>query len=281
MKLILFCLLIGLAAAGTATTEHLSVNSTVTAVVIAAGVFGIVFAYFQYHQVAKVQLKEGAQTRLLTNESNHVLLEIYTAIREGAQSFLKAEYRICCIFVVIFGLIVFILTSRNGDAWHFDVGGLTAFSFVVGAVTSMLSGYIGMMVAVFANARTTLSAMTHNRWTDAFNCAFRAGGVMGFSLTGLASIMLYVLCVGYNQYFSDSSKLFECIAGFGLGGSSIAMFGRVGGGIYTKAADVGADLAGKVVNDIPEDCARNPATIADNVGDNVGDVAGMGSDLFG
>jgi inorganic pyrophosphatase len=145
----------------------------------------------------------------------------------------------------------------------------------------MVSGYIGMMVAVFANARTTVSAMTHNPWTDSFNTAFRAGGVMGFGLCGLALLSMYALCVAYAQYFDSTKDLFEAVAGFGLGGSSIAMFGRVGGGIYTKAADVGADLAGKVVNNIPEDDPRNPATIADNVGDNVGDVAGMGSDLFG
>merc|ERR1711998_207906 len=121
----------------------------------------------------------------------------------------------------------------------------------------------------------------------AFNTAFRAGGVMGFSLCGLALLVLYALCGLYSLVYSnwrttaDAKEMFECVAGFGLGGSSIALFGRVGGGIYTKAADVGADLAGKVVEDIPEDDPRNPATIADNVGDNVGDVAGMGSDLFG
>merc|ERR1711998_268380 len=121
----------------------------------------------------------------------------------------------------------------------------------------------------------------------AFNTAFRAGGVMGFSLCGLALLVLYALCGLYSLVYSnwrttaDAKAMFECVAGFGLGGSSIALFGRVGGGIYTKAADVGADLAGKVVENLPEDDPRNPATIADNVGDNVGDVAGMGSDLFG
>jgi len=144
-----------------------------------------------------------------------------------------------------------------------------------------------MKVAVFSNARTTVSAMDQvSPWTASFNTAFRAGGVMGFSLCGLALLVLYALVVIYNEVYSyddleKGKKLFECVAGFGLGGSSIALFGRVGGGIYTKAADVGADLAGKVVSGIPEDDPRNPATIADNVGDNVGDVAGMGSDLFG
>ena len=135
--------------------------------------------------------------------------------------------------------------------------------------------------------------MGKNGWTDSFNTAFRAGGVMGFSLCGLALLILFVVIQVCKSAFSDVDSdddvkknqayrdIFECVAGFGLGGSSIAMFGRVGGGIYTKAADVGADLAGKVVHGIPEDDPRNPAVIADNVGDNVGDVAGMGSDLFG
>ena len=123
---------------------------------------------------------------------------------------------------------------------------------------------------------------------DSFNTAFRAGSVMGFSLCGLSMLILYILAHAFKLHFDkwdsvdgEALKLFECLAGYGLGGSSVALFGRVGGGIYTKAADVGADLAGKVVEDIPEDDPRNPATIADNVGDNVGDVAGMGSDLFG
>ena len=146
-----------------------------------------------------------------------------------------------------------------------------------------------MKVAVYSNARTTVMAAGENAWTDAFNCAFRAGSIMGFSLCGLSMLVLYFLAHIFAAHFKDwkdplshdALKLFECLAGYGLGGSSIALFGRVGGGIYTKAADVGADLAGKVVENIPEDDPRNPATIADNVGDNVGDVAGMGSDLFG
>lgn len=143
-----------------------------------------------------------------------------------------------------------------------------------------------MMVAVYSNARTTVCAMREGAtgWTDSFNTAFRAGGVMGYALTSLALLVLYAIIVIYEIAYPIETKskyLFEAVAGYGLGGSSIAMFGRVGGGIYTKAADVGADLAGKVVENIPEDDPRNPATIADNVGDNVGDVAGMGSDLFG
>ena len=143
---------------------------------------------------------------------------------------------------------------------------------------------------MYSNARTTISAIPDGAagWGAAFNSSFRAGAVAGFMLCGIALIVLYILCCAYTAYFrvnvfhaDEAHRMFEAIAGYGLGGSSIAMFGRVGGGIFTKAADVGADLAGKVVENIPEDDPRNPATIADNVGDNVGDVAGMGSDLFG
>jgi len=268
--------------------KSLKLDGTTTAFIVVAGIFALLFAYFQFKMVSRIKLGDGANvhTQLLTNESNSQMVEIYESIREGARSFLKAEYKICCLFIVIFGTIILILTSfvnRPDQKWDWSAGALTALSFVVGALTSMVSGYIGMMVAVFSNARTTVSAMTHSPWTDSFNTAFRAGSVMGFALCGLAILMLYALCAGYAAYFNDLqvAQLFEAVAGFGLGGSSIAMFGRVGGGIYTKAADVGADLAGKVVANIPEDDPRNPATIADNVGDNVGDVAGMGSDLFG
>lgn len=264
--------------------QKLEIDSFSTAFIVIAGIFSILFAYFQFFLVSKIKLGDGVngmQTQLLTNESNSMLIEIYESIREGARSFLKAEYRICCLFIVGFGAVILVLTSYVDGEWNWACGSLTALSFALGAITSMVSGYIGMMVAVFSNARTTVSAMSHNPWTDSFNTAFRAGSVMGFALCGLALLTLYAICVSYAQYFDSPERLFEAVAGFGLGGSSIAMFGRVGGGIYTKAADVGADLAGKVVADIPEDDPRNPATIADNVGDNVGDVAGMGSDLFG
>jgi inorganic pyrophosphatase len=277
------------------------------ALIVPSGVAGILFAAYLYQQVASISLKaaDSDQSALIEKENEKlvVLEEIYEKIRSGANAFLKAEYTICAIFIVLFGIVVFIATAfvpdENGNT-HADwkVGGLTCASFVTGAVTSIISGYIGMTVAVFSNARTTVSAMPaiadneaskQKGWTGAFNTAFRAGGVMGFSLCGLGMLVLFALCELYSLAYTDYKdikkddrvRIFECIAGFGLGGSSIALFGRVGGGIYTKAADVGADLAGKVVEDIPEDDPRNPATIADNVGDNVGDVAGMGSDLFG
>merc|ERR1719183_1273009 len=148
-----------------------------------------------------------------------------------------------------------------------------------------------MMVAVFANARTAVSALDAGEkgWTGSFNTAFQSGAIMGFSLCGLSLFVLYSMCLIYRDAFTvivdevryiNYIALFETISGFGLGGSCIALFGRVGGGIFTKAADVGADLSGKVIHGIPEDEPRNPAVIADNVGDNVGDVAGMGADLF-
>jgi Na+/H+-translocating membrane pyrophosphatase len=149
---------------------------------------------------------------------------------------------------------------------------------ILHAMHGALSSTLTVQVAVFSNARTTVSAMMPDPWKESFNTAFRAGSVMGFSLCGIGLLSLYLICNVYTLSFdwrkSDSCKLmFECVSGFGLGGSAIALFGRVGGGIYTKAADVGADLAGKVVENIPEDDPRNPAVIADNVGDNVGDVS--------
>lgn len=214
-------------------------------------------------------------------ETTQKLKEISEAISEGANAFLHAEYLICVVFAVVFAAIIFGLISwGRGSTVE---GALTAIAFLLGAFTSILSGWIGMKVAVYANVRTTISAQRPG-WTDCFNTAFRAGGVMGFALTSLALLVLYITLSLYRIHFSDSEdwiSMMECISGYGLGGSSIAMFGRVGGGIYTKAADVGADLVGKVIRGIPEDDPRNPATIADNVGDNVGDVAGMGADLFG
>jgi len=238
------------------------------------------------------------------------LIEIYDAISLGAKSFLYAEYKICLVFIVVFGLLVFVLVGSAGNCGenasqinltgvNMDTSGscwregmFTALAFVCGGFTSMLSGYIGMMVAVYTNARCATCAQIN--WTQAFNAAFRGGAVMGFALCALALLTLFGLIVVYSWLFvvvdaeTGSSAqffiyrtLFEVVAGYGLGGSSIALFGRVGGGIYTKAADVGADLVGKVEKDIPEDDPRNPATIADNVGDNVGDIAGMGADLFG
>ena len=270
------------------------------AFIFITAIIGMIFAWFQYKLVARVSLTGGSDTLSNSGLDTSKLIGIYDAIREGADSFLRAEYTICAYFIASFGVVVLLMTSYVEKKFQIDQGGLTAISFVAGGFTSIVSGLIGMKVAVFANARTTVMAAGPNPWTDAFNTAFRAGSVMGFSLCGLSMLVLYVLAHLFAVHFKDwdtilvddadcsdgcahkdALHLMEALAGYGLGGSSIALFGRVGGGIYTKAADVGADLAGKVVAGIPEDDPRNPATIADNVGDNVGDVAGMGSDLFG
>lgn len=266
------------------------------ALICTSGAFGLLFAAFLFTQVSKIKVtRRGENYALLSGDARantaDRLYEIYLAIQEGAKAFLLAEYTLCFAFIIVFGLVTFVLTSfvnQPDKQWDFTFGALTATSFAIGGLTSMFSGYLGMMVAVFSNARTTISAMKEGEagWTDSFNCAFRAGGVMGYALTSLAMLVLFAVVLAFETVYpidkvDTAKKLFECVAGYGLGGSSIAMFGRVGGGIYTKAADVGADLAGKVVENIPEDDPRNPATIADNVGDNVGDVAGMGSDLFG
>lgn len=259
-----------------------------TALILVSGAVGLLWSLVQYTIIAKISIRGGAasESTSLTGgndeETTKRLEEIYTAIVEGAESFLRAEYRVCFIFILVFSLIILILVSW-GTGWDAARGFFTAISFLLGAITSMASGYLGMKVAVFSNVRTTLAAQ-QSGWTHCFNTAFRAGAVMGFALCGLGMLMLYVTMLIYRVYYPEPKEwihLTECITGYGLGGSVIAMFGRVGGGIYTKAADVGADLVGKVVHGIPEDDPRNPATIADNVGDNVGDVAGMGSDLFG
>ena len=275
--------------------DSIASPAATNAFIIVSSIIGILFALFQFKLVSRISLTGapggGNQETLVSgvNIDTTKLIGIYEAIREGADSFLKAEYTICAYFIVAFGIVVLLLVSYTGGEFHIQEGGLTAVSFVAGGVTSIVSGLIGMKVAVYSNARTTVMAAGPNAWTDAFNTAFRAGSVMGFALVGLSMLVLFVLAHFYTLHFTkwdvegsgEALKLTECLAGYGLGGSAIALFGRVGGGIYTKAADVGADLAGKVVEDIPEDDPRNPATIADNVGDNVGDVAGMGSDLFG
>ncbi len=186
--------------------------------------------------------------------------EIASAIAEGARAFLFAEYRILAIFIVV--LFVVLCFLRNP---------LTAVCFLCGAVLSIIAGYCGMTVATKANVRTANAART-NGMNKALNVAFSGGAVMGMCVAGLGLLGV----AGLYVITGDADVLF----GFSLGASSIALFARVGGGIYTKAADVGADLVGKVEAGIPEDDPRNPATIADNVGDNVGDVAGMGADLF-
>ena len=196
------------------------------------------------------------------------------AIQKGAMAFLSREYRLLAIFVVVMAIIigVFIdmdVLDRIDGKDDSSVPG-TAIAYLIGAIGSGLAGFIGMSIAVRANTRTTVQAM--EGLNSALRVAFNSGAVMGGSVVGIALLGVTMMFVA----FTDASV----VAGFGFGASSIALFARVGGGIYTKAADVGADLVGKVEQGIPEDDPRNPATIADNVGDNVGDVAGMGADLF-
>ncbi len=203
-------------------------------------------------------------------------------IKEGAMAFLNAEYRILAVFVVIAGILLGIISSVVETTHWFIV-----VAFVIGAVFSAIAGNIGMRIATDANVRTTQAARTS--LPEALKVSFRGGTVMGLGVAGLAVFglsALFALLVGWfmtegGNFYNDMTVVLEALAGFSLGAESIALFARVGGGIYTKAADVGADLVGKVEAGIPEDDPRNPATIADNVGDNVGDVAGMGADLFG
>jgi len=219
----------------------------------------------------------------LEEEQAKKLTFIHGAIADGAMAFLKQEYKVLTIFMVIFAAIIALLINDTHTP-NIHEGIYTAIAFLFGAAISIASGYIGMKVAVQGNARTTVSAK--NSISAAYDVAINSGAVMGFALVGLATLGLVVIYLVMSWLLADLGPdnnhiLMEVIAGFGLGGSTIALFARVGGGIFTKAADVGADLVGKVEQGIPEDDPRNPAVIADNVGDNVGDVAGMGADLFG
>ncbi|MDD4377312.1 MAG: sodium-translocating pyrophosphatase [Eubacteriales bacterium] len=197
-------------------------------------------------------------------EGTDRMKEIAGYIREGAMAFLRREYKTMVIVVIV----LFLAIGFGLQSW------VTAVLYLIGALLSVLAGYFGMKVATLGNVRTADAAMTSGM-PKALKIAFRSGAVMGLCVTGLGLLGLGLVFV-----FLDLATVVQCITGFGLGASSMALFGRVGGGIYTKAADVGADLVGKVEAGIPEDDPRNPAVIADNVGDNVGDVAGMGSDLF-
>lgn len=205
------------------------------------------------------------------------MVEIARNIAVGAQAFLRREYRVLAVFVVVVAVLLAVANATNpNSSW------IIAISFIVGALCSGLAGFFGMTVATKANVRTTNAARTG--LASALNVAFSGGLVMGLSVVGLGVLGLSVLFIAYGGVGitgqPEMAKMLNILSGFSLGASSIALFARVGGGIYTKAADVGADLAGKVYEGIPEDDPRNPATIADNVGDNVGDVAGMGADLF-
>ena len=207
------------------------------------------------------------------DEGNEKMARIAKNIADGAMSFLKAEYKILSIFVVAVAILLFFKGSAETGS-----NGMVAVSFIVGAICSALAGFIGMKVATKANVRTTQAARTS--LGTALEVAFAGGAVMGLGVVGLGVLGLSGLFMIYSAQGWAVGEVLNVLSGFSLGASSIALFARVGGGIYTKAADVGADLVGKVEAGIPEDHPLNPATIADNVGDNVGDVAGMGADLF-
>ena len=245
---------------------------------VALSVLGLAIAVFYMKRVTDIPVDMG-----LDAEQSDRLKFIHSAIADGAMAFLKQEYKFLTIFMIAFGLLIAVaIDDAHTPQYHEGIYTMVAFLF--GGLISVASGYIGMKVATQGNARTTVSAK--KSISGAFDVAINSGAVMGFALVGLATLGLVVIYVVMSALMSDLGPennhiLMEVIAGFGLGGSTIALFARVGGGIFTKAADVGADLVGKVEQGIPEDDPRNPAVIADNVGDNVGDVAGMGADLFG
>ncbi|HOW96452.1 MAG TPA: sodium-translocating pyrophosphatase [Kiritimatiellia bacterium] len=235
---------------------------------LGAGVLALVFAFVRTTWINK---QDPGTPRMQ---------EIGAAVREGAMAFLKREYKVLAVFVVVVAaLLAFLNIKVTGNKSL----GLVALSFVVGAFCSVLSGFFGMRVATAANMRTTNAA--RQGLPQALAVAFAGGSVMGMCVVGLGLLGLSALTLAYLKVFGSetaalTNTVLPIITGFSMGASSIALFARVGGGIYTKAADVGADLVGKVEAGIPEDDPRNPAVIADNVGDNVGDVAGMGADLF-
>lgn len=229
------------------------------------GVLGLLYVVWKSAWVAK----QDAGTDKMKKIAGH--------IAEGAMAFLKAEYKVLIIFVACVSLLLAVTANGTTSSW------LVGVSFALGAFSSALAGFIGMRVATKANVRTTNAARTS--LGKALEVAFVGGSVMGMGVVGIGVLGLSLLFIVYGNMFGIDSqenvtRVITIITGFSFGASSIALFARVGGGIYTKAADVGADLVGKVEAGIPEDHPLNPATIADNVGDNVGDVAGMGADLF-
>ena len=243
-------------------------NNMLFYAVPAMGLIGLLYTLVKFLWVSK------------QDAGNPRMKEISDYIAEGAMAFLKAEWKILGYFVVIVALLLGFMANTN-ESSHWSI----SIAFVIGAVFSATAGYIGMKVATKANVRTAEAAKTS--LSRALKVSFTGGSVMGMGVSGLAVLGLGGLFLILKHYFSPDGdaegmlRTIEILTGFSLGAESIALFARVGGGIYTKAADVGADLVGKVEAGIPEDDPRNPATIADNVGDNVGDVAGMGADLFG
>ncbi len=242
----------------------------------AFGIVGLLYTAWKFSWVSK------------QDAGNDKMQELSGYIADGAIAFLKAEWKILAYFAIPTAILLAWLGTQTGSMDNpIHSSPLIAVAFIIGAIFSATAGYIGMIVATKANVRTAEAARTS--LAKALNVSFTGGSVMGMGVAGLAILGLGGLFIAFYQLFAEGQALtsvemktaIEVLAGFSLGAESIALFARVGGGIYTKAADVGADLVGKVEAGIPEDDVRNPATIADNVGDNVGDVAGMGADLFG
>ena len=219
---------------------------------VISGVIGLVLALVLYFRV-KAQAP-----------GNETMNRIANYIREGAMAFLVREYKVLFVYAIVVGIAIFV-----------GLGALAAMSFIAGAFLSLLAGFFGMKAATYANVRTTQAASKGSK-AGALLIALDGGGVMGLSVAGLGLLGIGLLYV----FYKESKELGPILHSFAVGASSIALFARIGGGIYTKAADVGADIAGKVIEGIPEDDPRNPGVIADNVGDNVGDVAGMGADIY-
>lgn len=235
-----------------------------------AGLTGLVALFFVLYTARKVMRQDPGTSQMIA---------ISEAVHEGAMAFLKREYRAISLFAAIVAILLAV--GLKGQGWHFSI--LTALSYLVGAACSLVAGYVGLSIATRVNTRTAQAAT--RGYNQALSVAFPGGAVMGLTVVGLGLLVFSIVFIilgnlapgGIIEKMTEAAGI---IAGFSMGASSVALFARVGGGIYTKAADVGADLVGKVEAGIPEDDPRNPATIADNVGDNVGDVAGMGADLY-
>lgn len=248
-----------------------------TLLIIIPCILGFLWSLKETLYLVNVKL-DGHPENLLIQGHNEaqkhlkIMLDVSKSIADGAVTFLVKEYQYMLVYIVVFSVLLYFVEGGWG----------TVIAFVVGALTSILAGFIGMKIAVYTNVRTA-----HEAWKDlstGYDVAIRGGCVMGLSLVAFGVLNLFILLYVFSLGWFGSTEpevIFTSIAGYGLGGSSIALFGRVGGGIYTKAADVGADLSGKNEYGMDEDDPRNPACIADNVGDNVGDIAGMGADLFG
>lgn len=247
----------------------------VIVLLLASGLLSLGIAWVFRRRVLAISVDAEASSA----EEAVRLRDIAGAIAEGAMAFLLREYRVLGLYMLGFAVLIALFIDDPNTPM--PEGPFTALAFLCGALCSVLAGYIGMRIAVQGNVRTAVIA--RRSLPEAFRTAFNAGAVMGFGLAGIAIVGLVLVYLGLDALLQGVEKrtVMEVLSGFALGGSSVALFARVGGGIYTKAADVGADLVGKIEAGIPEDDPRNPAVIADNVGDNVGDVAGMGADLFG